>query len=131
MNTRVIVSAIIIQDNKFLVLKRASDSQFAPNEWELVSGFMDNGETAEQTILREVKEELNVSGSILKSLPIYEMNDNDGRWVVIPYLVLLDDNKTIKISDEHSELKWMTIEEMSQFEYLAETVRFIKSQKIL
>lgn len=131
MNTRVIVSAIIIQDNKFLVLKRASDSQFAPNEWELTSGFMDDGETAEQTILREVKEELNVSGTILESLTMYEMNDQDGRWLVVPYLVSLDEDKTIQISDEHSEFKWMTLEEMSQFEYLAETIVFIKSQKIL
>lgn len=127
MNTRVIVSAIITKGNNFLVLKRAGSSRFAPHEWELVSGFIDEGETAEQTILREIKEELGVDGSIQKSLPIYEMNDKDGRWIVVPFLASIDTQEKVKISDEHSEFEWMTLEDMSKFGYLAETISFIKS----
>lgn len=122
MNTRVFACAVIKdQDGKFLILKRADNSNFAPGQWEFVSGFMEEGEAAEETIVRETQEETGQKGEIVKTLPSYELNDEDGRWVVIPYLCRLPDNDVI-ISDGHSDFKWVTFDELSTIKELSQDV---------
>lgn len=54
-------NAIIIQDknNRILLVKRAIDP--AKGLWDLPGGFMDLDETAEESVVREAKEELGVN----------------------------------------------------------------------
>lgn len=52
---RVAIRALIIQDNKVLLVKEASDEW-----WALPGGGVDHGETIESTLMREVEEELGV-----------------------------------------------------------------------
>lgn len=61
-------NAIIIVDDKkrILLVKRAMDP--AKGLWDLPGGFMDIGETAEGSVVREAKEELGVDVDELKYL---------------------------------------------------------------
>ena len=68
---KVIVSclALINDDNEVLFCKRSDDSNFS-GCWEFPGGKIEEGETPEQALIRELKEELNIEtkGSCLAPL---------------------------------------------------------------
>lgn len=112
--TYVVTSAIIKNGDKYFIAKRAETKKFAPGHWEFISGFVEEAEPAEETILRELKEEINAEGTIEKTLEPYFFGDVDGRWLVIPFLITVEDPNIQTNPDEHSESRWVTWEELKQ-----------------
>jgi len=115
METYVITTAVIRNKDKYLVAKRAATKRFAPNQWEFISGFMDTPESSDETILREIKEELNVNGNIVRKSDSFDVIDDEGKWIVIPFLVELDTQDIQVNQEDHSEIKWVAAEELSNY----------------
>ncbi|GAC1412301.1 MAG: hypothetical protein NVSMB66_0960 [Candidatus Doudnabacteria bacterium] len=62
--------AVITNDKGEVYMQLRNDpGSEAHNKWELPGGGMDYGETPEETILREVKEETNLDVQIVRLLP--------------------------------------------------------------
>src|SRR5688572_16329171 len=59
---RVAARVLVVQDDKILLVKEASDDW-----WALPGGGIDHGETIESTVTREVEEELGVSAGEVSS----------------------------------------------------------------
>ena len=51
-----VTAAIIERNGKILIAKRSSNSSL-PNKWEFPGGKIDEGETPEECLTRELKEE--------------------------------------------------------------------------
>lgn len=115
METYVITTAVIRNKGKYLIAKRAATKKFAPNQWEFISGFMDTQESPKETILREIKEELNTNGSIIKESVSFDIIDDDGRWTVMPFLVELDTEDIHVNKEDHSEIKWVAADELTNY----------------
>lgn len=103
-----VIAAILNGENKILLIKRKDN-----NGWEPVKGAVRSGETEEDGILREIKEEvgirvddLTILPTILKggSLPWCE------RFVVFPFKCVYSDGE-VRLSDEHGEHEWCSLEE--------------------
>lgn len=119
METYATVIGVVQFKNKILLLKRTGNRHSSPNKWQPVSGFIGERESAEDCVLREVKEETGLDGKILKSGRVFEIKDEWGRWIILPFLVTVDSDK-IKIDpEEHSEYKWIKPEEISEFDCVA------------
>ena len=52
------------QDGKILILKRSTDSKTNPGKWELPGGKVDQGESFDHALIREVYEETNLKISL-------------------------------------------------------------------
>jgi len=108
--------AIIKQGGKILMLDRLS----IPLGWAAPAGHVEAGETAEETMIREIKEETNLEVKKYKLL-IHEAVKfgTCGRgytghdWYVYE---ILDWNGEIKLSHEHKEIAWKTIEEIKKIQ---------------
>ena len=82
-----------------------------PKHWySLVTGFHEAGETAEEGVLREVKEELGLNGTVQSLVGVYsffEMNQ-----VIIAYDVLVDDDDIILDTNELVDYKVIKTQEL-------------------
>lgn len=103
-------------DGCMLLLKRNARRRTSPNKWQTASGFMKEGESAEEAVLREVKEETALEGTIRKSGSAFEVVDEWARWIIIPFLISVKSDKVVIDTREHSEFRWVKVDEVSSFE---------------
>lgn len=102
-----------IQEWKILLLKRADHLKVYPGIWQVITGTIEIGESALQTAIREVAEETSIITDNLLTIP-YVTSFFDAKKDLInfsPVFGLITKNKNIKISDEHSEFGWFTLNE--------------------
>ncbi len=118
MATYVVVVGVVRvdEDNRVLLLKRSPQRRTSPNKWQTPSGFLKEGESAEEAILREVQEETLLDGTIIKSGKSFEIMDEWGRWIIIPFLIAVKSDKVVIDASEHSQFKWIMVNEISNFE---------------
>ena len=78
---RISSRAIIIQDNKVLLMFRRKKTDGVTKEYYVVpGGGTEEGETLEETVKRELKEELNIDIEIIEYLGQVEYNDTIGNY---------------------------------------------------
>ena len=123
MATFVVVIGVVKLDNDdrnneclILLLKRNAQRRTSPNKWQTPSGFINESESAEEAVLREVKEETGLDGTIERSGGPFEVVDEWARWIILPFLVLVKSHKVVIDTREHSEFKWVKVDEVSSFE---------------
>jgi len=87
------------QSARYLLLQKAKDANPENNgKWECAGGAVERGETSEQAITREVKEETGLEFRLVKKLPTIRNCD----------IYLIDAaSMNINLSPEHSDYRWM------------------------
>ena len=127
MRTLVTMHALIVHKDKYLVLQRA-DNRSNPRYWNCVTGHIKEHESAEETALREVKEETNLDGEIVKTAEPLIHFTKDQRWVILAYLINVNDISNLKIDiNESQAYKWIEIDDEMVKEYkgLEETIKIL------
>jgi ADP-ribose pyrophosphatase YjhB (NUDIX family) len=116
-NPKPVITAIIEKNGKVLFGKRSKDPYFG--KWDLIGGFVDVGETLEEAVAREVKEEsgLEVSSSTFyfNHTDIYK-NAADGHItynLAMHFLVEVKDGP-FKPGDDIGELAWFSWDDLPQ-----------------
>jgi 8-oxo-dGTP diphosphatase len=61
------IAAVVIQDNKFLMVRKKGK-----DVWTSLGGHPEEGESEEQTLIREIKEEMGCSATIEKKIGDFE-----------------------------------------------------------
>ena len=75
---------------------------------------IEDGETAWQTALREIREETGLTVARLYSADYNEQFYESGRntFTVVPvFVAYVDSSQTVRLNAEHSEFRWVTIAE--------------------
>jgi 8-oxo-dGTP diphosphatase len=119
MATYVAVIGVVVkldEDDRILLLKRNVRRRTSPNKWQTPSGFINEGESAEEAVIREVKEETSLDGTIKKSGSSFEVVDEWARWIIVPFLISVKSDKVVIDTEEHSEFRWVKVDEVSSFE---------------
>ncbi len=89
----------VVQDaqGRYLITRRSLDKAWAPGSWEVTGGGVLAGETPDQAVVREVREEvgLDVTGQALEPFFSYENIDLElgDNYIVDMYKFQLDVNK--------------------------------------
>lgn len=105
-----VVAAVIKKQNKFLLGKRALSKKSAPGYWCPVSGGIEDGETEQEAVKREVFEEVNLVVEPTRKLSSFDTRDKSA--VIHWWLVDIISGDPILKNDEHSELGWFSVSEM-------------------
>ncbi|MCH7613482.1 MAG: NUDIX domain-containing protein [Candidatus Marinimicrobia bacterium] len=97
---------------RFLILKRASTKLYE-HLWQGVAGKIEAGETAWQAAIRELDEETGLSPKhIFIADHVSRFYEAYGdRINLVPVFGIEVDSDDVILSNEHSEYKWVTLEE--------------------
>lgn len=103
----------IIKNDKgeILILKRHPKSRTDPDTWELPGGKVEEGEFFDDALVREIKEETNLDGKA-GDLAIAIQHDYPHKRTVQMIMYLDDVEGEFKISDEHTDGKYASIDEI-------------------
>lgn len=117
-----VVNAIIKskEGNKFLVIKR-KDGIHA-GKWAFPGGVVEKGETSEDALKREVKEEVGLDISrIIRKISKYEYKRGEEELRKKSkgqcFLVAVK-NENVKTNPEIADYKWVTLEEFESLEHI-------------
>ena len=113
---RVVSCWIMNEKGEILLQKRSSSKDRNPNRWGKTGGHVDSGESTDNAIKREVKEEIGIEipNNQIVLTDIYKSKDMNDKYFGYNYLFIVD----YKIEDyilqkeEVDEVKYITIEEM-------------------
>lgn len=94
--------------NRYLFLLRQS-SKF-PSTWGLVGGKIEPGETIEQGLTREIKEELGGEIQGAKILPIEKFTNANSGFVYHTFLIKVEEEFVPALNHEHVGFCWVPIE---------------------
>lgn len=116
----VTVDALLIRDNKILLIKRAPHLTQG-NRYALPGGFLDRDETISEGVLRELKEETGHEGKILS---LFRINDNPNRKGEnrqnVDFVYLVQAGRKVTESDkEVKKVKWFELDKLPKPEEFA------------
>lgn len=105
------IKTLIIKNNTFLAVYNLKDGQ---KLWDLPGGKMEFGETAEETLKREIYEELGIEIEPIKVIYTWNyMQDDNCQITGIIYFSEMKTNK-IRISEEHNGFDWIGFKQINE-----------------
>lgn len=106
------VKTLLVKDAKFLAVYNLSGNK---KIWDLPGGRMEFGETAEETLKREILEELNIEIEPIKVIDTWNYWPNENTQITgLIYFSIMKTNK-ILISDEHDGYAWIDFKKVSEY----------------
>ena len=109
-----VVAALIWEDNRFLVCQRPAHKARGLL-WEFVGGKGEPGETKEQALIRECQEELAVTVAVQDVFMEVDHVYPDLTVHLTLFNASISEGVPQKI--EHNDLRWITVEEIDQYEF--------------
>jgi 8-oxo-dGTP diphosphatase len=109
-----VVALTIIRQDRFLLGRRSLEKKVAPGYWCPISGKIEPGESEEQALIREAEEEIGVQVKPIKRIAEFDIEDRKSllHWWLVE---LLAGEPQIK-NGEHTELAWLTFDEILKLE---------------
>lgn len=109
-----VVAAIIQKENKILATKRGY-GEFI-NMWEFPGGKIESGETKEQALVREIKEELNIEINVDKFALDIEYQYPNFYLFMSCFMCSIKEGSIELL--EHNDGKWITKKELNTLNWL-------------
>ena len=109
-----VVAALIWDENRFLACQRPAHKSRGLL-WEFVGGKVEPGETKEQALIRECQEELAVTVAVRDVFMEVDHVYPDLTVHLTLFNASISEGIPQKI--EHNDLRWITVEEIDQYEF--------------
>ncbi len=109
----IVTAAIIFKDDRILIAKRH-------HYWEFPGGRLEEGESLEDCIVREIKEELCIDVTIVKKFCIEKNNEIELHVFIAKYV---GGELRLKF---HQAAKWVKIEDLKNYKFLPLDERVVK-----
>ena len=109
-----VVAALIWDENRFLACQRPAHKARGLL-WEFVGGKVELGETREQALIRECQEELAVTVAVQDVFMEVDHVYPDLTVHLTLFNASIAEGTPQKI--EHNDLRWITVDEINQYEF--------------
>ena len=121
-----VVAGLIWSGNRFMICQRPENKARALL-WEFVGGKVEKGESAEDALIRECKEELDI---VVKPIDVFcdvthVYPDITVHLTLYNAEILEGEPKML----EHNDLKWITPDEIDQYEFCPADVEILEKIK--
>jgi 8-oxo-dGTP diphosphatase len=132
----VVKTFIFRKDGRLLAIKRRHDDLISPGDWDVPGGSIKYGENFLDGIVRETNEEVRLKIAPNSFKLVYSFTEiKDAINVVRLYFaVQQNEYEEVVLSHEHSEYKWITVDEaidyMSQNKF-SEVLLYVKNNNLI
>jgi len=126
------VGAVIIFDGKILLEKRKNEP--GKGKWSIPGGLVEVGEKAEQTVMREVREEtglyvekpvnIDIVDNIIKNVN----GEIKYHFIILDYFVKLKGGK-LEVGSDAGELRWVALNEVEKHDLTITFREFFQRNK--
>ncbi|MFC2080065.1 (deoxy)nucleoside triphosphate pyrophosphohydrolase [Bacteroidota bacterium] len=119
-----VTCALILKDDKMLLTQR-SESMSHPLRWEFPGGKIQDGESPENCIKREISEELHIEITLERMLPsvIYDYGLN--KIKLTPFICSMDTDQIML--EQHKAYVWISKDEIEEYDLLEADIEVINS----
>jgi len=116
MKTYFTATGIVKNKGKVLILKKSPNDYNYPNMWSFCSGYVKEFESAEDTVLREIKEETGLKARISKKGKLIIVNDaSKGKiWIIMPFLCEAA-SRNVKLDHENVGFEWISHKDIKKY----------------
>lgn len=121
-----VVAALIWDNNKFLICQRPKNKACALL-WEFVGGKVEKGETKDHALIRECKEELDITLSVGTIFTEVTHTYPDITVHITLFNATIAEGQPKMI--EHNDIKWIQISEIDNFEFCPADVKILRRLK--
>ncbi|WP_223546824.1 8-oxo-dGTP diphosphatase MutT [Priestia aryabhattai] len=117
------MAAIIKEKDQILIAQRNSKDPLA-GKWEFPGGKLETGETPEECLVREIREELQVEVEIGS---FYDDNVYGFKDQAIHLLFYWAETMNGEVTPVvHDDVKWITIKELARFDFAPADIPIVK-----
>ena len=121
-----VVAAVIFREGKVLCVQRPKHTkEYKSLKWEFPGGKVEVGESREEALVREIREELSVDIEVSEFLMTVEHTYPDFHLSMHVFKCVLDQGEITL--NEHVAFKWLSIDELDQLDWAAADVPVVKS----
>lgn len=126
MKTVHVSAAVIIENHRILcVQKGKSNLDYISNKWEFPGGKIEEEEQSEQTVIREILEELNLKIKVKEFLVQVDYQYPDFRIIMDVFICdVIGGQLQLK---EHIDFRWLKKKELTNLDWAAADVPIIKA----
>lgn len=97
---------------QYLITKKSDLEDVGPNDYDVPGGRIEFGETPEQALIREAKEEVNLDIEILQIFNSWSfVRDPEFMLVGVDFLCKYVGGD-VQMTEEHTGFQWMSVEEI-------------------
>lgn len=113
METRIVLTGILRDNNLLLAVKRSLNDDFFPGAWEFPGGHLEVGETIKEGLARELNEEIGFSEDFNPIITNYtdEIKNKNGiliHNIEIDFIInTKKEDVNVVLSAEHTEYQWL------------------------
>ena len=113
-----VVAALIIQSQMILLGQRSAGRAFYPGVWDVFGGHVEPGEQHQQTLIRELQEELGITPTKWRFLETINTSlPSSDELTLYLYLVTQWTGTPANLQlDEHSAIGWFSLAEATQLQ---------------
>ncbi|NPV13442.1 NUDIX hydrolase [candidate division WOR-3 bacterium] len=104
------VDCIILLGKRIVLIERLNE----PKGWALPGGFVNYGETVEEAVQREVKEETGLSLSGLRQFRVYSAPDRDPRGHCVSVVFVARGRGKLKAGDDARSYKLVALDKATK-----------------
>lgn len=130
MKTIEVVAAVIIKDDKILVTQRGYGD--FKGKWEFPGGKIENNESKENALIREIKEEMNADINVEKYLTTVDYDYENFHLTMHTYICsLINDFEKVKHGEEfeHDAMIWVSKDELDNVDFLPADILIVNKLK--
>lgn len=113
MNTKIVLTGILKDNDEFLVVKRSENDELYPGAWEFPGGHLETGETLKEGLKRELFEEIGFNLEFEPIITHYcdvvkSKNNEFLHDLEIDFVININKSDIdVMLSEEHCDYKWV------------------------
>lgn len=122
-----VVAAVIFNDKNEIFISRRKHGKPLAGYWEFPGGKIEDGETPEESIKREIFEELNVEMEVESFLGenIHYYKEYSFSVQLLAFTGRIIEGEIIL--KDHDAMEWVSVDELQQFQFAPADIPFIKT----